>query len=74
MNRKQKLPNPKRMDAAYRGVVDEEEGWWFKNPNNDGLEEGPYDSKKEANEARSDRYHNYKVNWKIVGPICLGLE
>ena len=33
-----------------------------------------HDSKKEANEARSDRYQNYKINWKIVGPICLGLE
>ena len=74
MKRKKKLPNPKRMDPAFRGEIDGEEGWWFKNPNNDGLEEGPYDSKKEANEARSDRYQNYKINWKIVGPIMSGLE
>ena len=69
-----KLPPPKRLKPPSFKTVDGEEGWWFIDPNNGNYETGPYADKKTADIARKDMYLNYQINWKISGPIMLGVE
>lgn len=65
------MSQPKRMGSTYKGKIDDESGWWFKDPNNGNFITGPYQNKKEADEARKDMLNNYKIHWRKISAIML---
>jgi hypothetical protein len=71
---KKTIPPPKRLKPPFESVYDNEEGWFFVDPNNNNFVVGPYLSKKDADMARKDMYLNYQINWKNIGPIMLELD